>query len=167
MNTTNCLSALFGCATLLFLQGCSSVKSDISFRKGADKLWNGEPSQAIVYLQQAAELDPKAARNHYHLALAYQRLGQIAEAWEHIRHAYSLDAKSETQLRVFTHIYDELAKEHQFERSHPTHSTVVDLLGVGDKYLHDDDGELRAIYYGPLCLHFADGKLASSEWYAR
>jgi tetratricopeptide (TPR) repeat protein len=152
---------------VLLLQGCSSVKSDISYRKGTEKLWNGEAEQAVAYLNEAIKLDPKSARNHYHLAIAYQRLGHITQAWEHIRHAYLLDSKSQPQMQVFTRVYEQLAQQHRLEKSHPSASSVVDILGVGDKYLHDEQGELQAIYYGPLCLHFEHGHLASSEWYPR
>lgn len=151
---------------MLLLQGCASVKSDISYRKGTDKLWEGDIDQAIVFLQEAIELDPTVARNHYHMALAYQKLGNTRQAWTHIRHAYVLDTTSHQQLQVFMRVYQQLSEQHHLERKHPSAAEVVELLGVGDKYLHDERGDLKAIYYGPLCLRFDQGNLAASDWYS-
>lgn len=149
----------------VFLPSCASVKSDISYRKGTDKLWEGEVDQAIAYLREAVEFDPTVARNHYHLAVAYQRQGNMTMAWEHIRHAYALDTNSQAQLQVFTRIYNELSDKNRLEKGRPNAARVVEVLGVGDKYLHDEQGELQAIYYGPLCLRFDNGRLATSEWH--
>lgn len=151
-------------ATVL-LPSCASVKSDISYRKGTDKLWEGDVDQAIAYLREAVEFDPTAARNHYHLAMAYQRKGDIPRAWEQIRHAYALDTESTAQLQVFTRLYNQLSDQHRLEKGHPVPAKVVEVLGVGDKYLHDEQGQLQAIYYGPLCLRFEQGRLSASEWH--
>jgi len=150
--------------TGLAFQGCNSVKSDMSYRKGTEMLWDGETEKAIGYLREAVELDPTTARNHYHLSLAYHRLGDVNKSWEHIRHAYSLDPNSHMQLQFFMRLYTELSTRNRLEKRHPSASEVVNIFGVGDKYLHDERGELQAIYYGPLCLRFEQGSLASSDW---
>lgn len=157
------LSSVF-IAGLLF-QSCASVKSDISYHKGTEKLWEGDIENAIAYLQDAIELNPTVARNHYHLAIAYQRLNDINQAWKHIRNAYLLDTKSNAQLQVFTRIYNQLSDQHQLTKKRLDAAEVVNILGVGDKYLHDDNGVLQAIYYGPVCLRFEHNHLTGSEWY--
>ncbi len=153
-------------AATLLLQSCASVKSDISYSKGMDKLGDGDVNQAITYLRQAVELDPTIPRNHYQLALAYQRLGDMSKAWQQIRNAYALDTTSPKQLQVFTRLYAQLAEQHRLEKTHPNAAEVIEVLGVADKYLHNENGELKAVYYGPLCLRFDEGHLAASEWYS-
>ena len=152
-------------AAALLLQGCASVKSDISYTKGMDKLYEGDIDQAIVHLRQAVELDPTVARNHHQLALAYQRLGDLPKAWQEARHAYAIDSRSPTHLQVFTRLYNQISEKHLIERKHPSAAEVIDYLGVADKYIHDENGDLKAVYYGPLCLRFDQGRLSTSEWY--
>ncbi|MBS3904399.1 MAG: tetratricopeptide repeat protein [Simkania sp.] len=145
--------------------GCSSVKSDFSYQKGKDSFWNGHYDEAITHLKKAAELDPTSARTHQQLALTYERMGKLPEAWEHARIAYSLGAHSQSSFDIFTRIFRSLSAQHKFEGVRkPTAIDIVKTLGVADKYLHNDHGDLKALYYGPVCLHIDQGTLTSTEW---
>jgi tetratricopeptide (TPR) repeat protein len=149
--------AILGC-------GCGSVKSDYSYQKGKEAFWNGSYDEAIVNLNQAIEYDPTCSRNHQQLALTYEKIGDISQAWEHARTAYSLDRHSQNAKDIFVRVYSELSKQNRFDARKPSAKSLIDILGVADTYLHDDKGNLKALYYGPLCLNIADGKLKSYEW---
>lgn len=144
--------------------GCGSVKSDYSYQKGQEAFWNGSYEEAITYFNDAVESSPASARNHEQLAVTYEKTGNFMKAWEHARTAYSLDGHSQNVRNFIMKIYSEYAKTSHFEKKHPEAKTIIETLGIADTYLHDDKGNLKALYYGPLCLHIADGKLKSSEW---
>lgn len=144
---------------------CSSIKSDLSFHKGKQCFWNGEYDEALTHLNSAIELNPTSSPSHRQLALTYERLKNLPLAWEHVRIAYSIDKKAQINLDVFSRIFRALAKQHRFDAPRkPDAGTIVEALGVADKYLHNDQGELKALYYGPICLHIEHGKLSSTEW---
>ncbi len=149
-------------ATLAF--GCSSVKSDFSYQRGKDRFWQGQYNEAIVELHQAIELDPSSSRNHQLLAVTYERLGKLPKAWEHARRAYALDRRSKPAYDIFSTVFKELAEQLGIEKRRPSAKSITDTLGTADKYLHDEKGELRALYYGPICLHIEDEVVVSTEW---
>jgi tetratricopeptide (TPR) repeat protein len=53
---------------------------DANYRLGKLLLAQGQPSQALPYLQQASRLKPRDTRNNYELALAYSGAGDYARA---------------------------------------------------------------------------------------
>ena len=157
LNCTLSILTIIGC-------GCGSVKSDYSYQKGKDAFWNGNYEEAIVNLNEAIEFDPTCARNHEQLALTYEKIGNLPQAWEHARKAYSLDRRAASSRELFMKIYAQLSKQNKFETRKPQAKDLIEMLGLADTYLHDDKGNLKALYYGPLCLHIDDGKLKSYEW---
>jgi tetratricopeptide (TPR) repeat protein len=149
---------------MLLSCGCGAVRSDYSYQKGKEAFWNGAYEEAIANLNRAIQHDPTSSRNYQQLALTYEKLGDLHRAWEHARSAYALARTSDQSRHLFVHIYSELSKQNHFDLGRPSAQAVVEMLGVADTYLHDDKGDLKALYYGPLCLHIVDGKLGSSEW---
>lgn len=145
--------------------GCSAVKSDISYQKGKDCFWSGQYDEALSHLNKASELEPTSARIQQQLAMTYDRIGKVGDAWEHARKAYSLDPQSQASFEVFAKVFRTLAAQNKFE-SHrkPDAANVIEMLGIADKYLHNEQGDLKALYYGPVCLHIDQGKLSSTEW---
>lgn len=149
----------------LFCVGCSSIKSDLSYQKGKDCFWNGQYHEALAHLHRAIELDPHSASGHRQLALTYERMNNLPLAWEHARIAYSIDKFSQINLDVLARIFRSVAKKNHFDEPRkPEAAIVVDVLGTADKYLHSDRGDLKALYYGPICLHIEQGRLSSTEW---
>ncbi len=145
--------------------GCSSVKSDLSFQKGKDCFWNGRYEEALVHLNKAVNLDPSSSRSHQQLAITYERLGNLTQAWEHARKAFSLNSQSPAAFDIFSNIFKTVFKHHHLNGPRkPNAKLLIETLGVADKYLHNDKGDLKALYYGPICLHIEDGKLSSTEW---
>src|SRR5690349_13437881 len=128
---------LFACTIGAF--GCSSVKSDMSFQKGKDCFWNGRYEEAIVHLNKAIHLDPSSSRSHQQLAITYERLGKIPEAWEHAHKAFLLSSQSSPAYTLFANVFKTVCKFYHLDGPRkPDAKTIIETLGVADKYLHNE-----------------------------
>jgi tetratricopeptide (TPR) repeat protein len=51
-------------------------------------------AMSVELLEDALKLEPDSAPYHYHLGLAYSKLGNMPEAKQHLRRALAVDPKS-------------------------------------------------------------------------
>jgi len=66
--------------------------------RGLQAMEQDDPAAAVVWLERAAALGPTYADAHYHLGLAYRRLGRQAEAQIAFRNAKEWDASNERAM---------------------------------------------------------------------
>lgn len=89
-----------GDAEPLFMKALSLQPQSVAvlFGLGRAALAKTEDPRAVQYFEQALSLDPKAVAIHYPLALAYRRMGNVAQAEAHLKRRSPGDIVQEDPL---------------------------------------------------------------------
>ena len=96
--STYCSSVSLVISSIIVLSGCGishdkvSVNqyNDFGVRSAESKLWN----EAVFRWRQVLNIDPRNAKVHNNLGVAYEALGKIEEAIESYKRATELDSNS-------------------------------------------------------------------------
>ncbi len=71
--------------------GCASLRAARLYASGSEALDAGEPARAVLDLERAARLEPRASEIQNHLGLAYAASGRERDALAAFRRAVALD----------------------------------------------------------------------------
>ncbi len=140
---------------ILFLPGCTAVKSSVHFNKGTQCLEDGNIQEARIHLEKACELEPRLSRYHNNLACVYIKLGEIKKAWDQSRQAAYLDTRNEEAVFTFKSLLELLTSSYNIKNG-STREEVEIAFGEPDMII---DGSEKILRYGICFLLFKEEKL--------
>jgi lipoprotein NlpI len=92
------ISKLMACSILVSALasgfGCSTYRAALLYQRGTDELNRGEIALAVVDLERAAELAPRASEIQNHLGLALSAAGRDDDAHRAFERAAELDCSN-------------------------------------------------------------------------
>lgn len=140
----------------LFVVGCSTVSSSLSYTKGTQALAAGNVNVAVSELERAVELDPSLARNQNNLAAAYFDAGRVLDGWPHVRKAVMMDPAQQTYRTNFRRFVLYFIHEGIVETG-ASEEQVVSVLGEPDgKKVREPCSYWQ---YAAIALCFQNGRL--------
>lgn len=137
---------------LALLSGCDTLASQKCYLYGTGWLRQGNYSEAICCLKQAARLDPSISCYHHQLASAYYLSGDIDAAWYYSRQAVRCRPCFPEAVVLFNEILGRYCGENHIDLLKMRCSDILRILGDPDE-IHIE-GCMTTYVYGISTFEF-------------